>query len=66
MTNTELKPCPFCGGEAELTFNGNDYVLWRYVECLNPECKVQTQQKTQSKEQAAIAWNTRAELKDKE
>jgi len=29
--NKELKPCPFCGGSAELFFNkGNE--LW-YIEC---------------------------------
>ena len=61
---SDLKPCPFCGGEAELTFNGNDYVLWRYVECCNPECNVQTQQKTQSKEQAICAWNQRIKESD--
>ena len=56
---SELKPCPFCGGEAKIDFNGIDYVLWKFVKCQNPECEVQTKQITQSDEQAIAAWNTR-------
>lgn len=52
---TELKPCPFCGGEAELTgFNAPEYWVW----C--PSCKASTDAHT-GKENAVAAWNTRAE-----
>ncbi len=41
---TELKPCPFCGGEAKLVVNATEYgagaVRWRFgVEC--QRCPVQ-------------------------
>jgi hypothetical protein len=29
---TELKPCPFCGGEAEVKLTGNSIVGYRKVE----------------------------------
>lgn len=30
----ELKPCPFCGGKAEMNYSGNVY----RVRCQNEEC----------------------------
>jgi len=32
---SELKPCPFCGGEASIEYDG----LYRWVECLNSKCE---------------------------
>ncbi len=32
---SELKPCPFCGGEASIENDG----LYRWVECLNSKCE---------------------------
>lgn len=54
----ELLPCPFCGGEGEYDFNGNDYVTYQYITCNG--CGVSTAQQLQTKEQAAVMWNTRA------
>lgn len=55
MAGTKLLPCPFCGGEAELTgFNAPEYWVW----C--PSCKASTGAHT-GKENAIEAWNTRAE-----
>lgn len=52
---SELKPCPFCGGEAELTgFDAPEYWVW----C--PNCKASTDAHT-CKGGAIEAWNTRAE-----
>ncbi len=49
-----LLPCPFCGGEAELSPEDPN---WRWVSC--PSCLVEGPQ--QPTEPAAIkAWNTRA------
>ena len=31
---SELKPCPFCGGKAEIQVDG----LYRWVECQNKKC----------------------------
>ena len=50
----ELRPCPFCGGEAELTgFNAPEYWVW----C--PNCKASADAHTCS-DAAIKAWNTRA------
>lgn len=52
----ELKPCPFCGGEAELVID-EPFRGFTFVEC--HECGARG---SISKEREAIkAWNTRAE-----
>lgn len=52
---TDLKPCPFCGGEAELAgVNAPEFWVW----C--PSCKASTAAHT-GKQSAIEAWNTRAE-----
>lgn len=51
--NEKLKPCPFCGGEAELIKIYN--TQWHYVQCV--KCKVKTEHKTE--QEAINAWNTR-------
>lgn len=56
MSN-ELKPCPFCGGEA--AFGANSCQGFEYVRCVS--CKARTWSCYNTKEQAAEAWNTRAE-----
>ena len=49
----ELKPCPFCGGEAEIV--GDDYMEW-IAECV--ECCASSM--TYATEAEAVeAWNTR-------
>lgn len=50
---TELKPCPFCGGEAELYSGGIKYVLCK--ECLATSNDFKTEA------EAIKAWNTRHE-----
>lgn len=55
--NDELKPCPFCGGEAELLIVPNREAEW-VVKCLNKCCN---QFPRASKEEAINAWNRRAE-----
>ena len=53
----ELKPCPFCGGEA-------DFHCWKSgwtVECNNNYCEILPETGVyRSKEEAAEAWNRRA------
>jgi hypothetical protein len=51
----ELKPCPFCGGEAKVIDAGIE--VW--VECTNEKCKCIRYFKGTRKE-AYKAWNTRA------
>lgn len=53
--SARLLPCPFCGGEAELTGFGAPEV---WVWC--PNCKASTDAHT-CKGGAIEAWNTRAE-----
>ncbi len=59
---SKLKPCPFCGGEAETRTDENDE--W-YVSCtkcfaLVGYC-VDTWGEYATEEDAAAAWNRRAE-----
>lgn len=59
---TELLPCPFCGGEAELVCDG----FGVRIRCRNPRCRVNvhTIAYTSKHEAEAIeAWNTRADDK---
>ena len=55
----ELKPCPFCGGEAELheiTFGEKRF----FIDCSNGECPVLPQTDSFGyKEPAIHVWNTR-------
>lgn len=55
----ELKPCPFCGGDAEIY----DFKDGRYlVECSNTSCDVYPCTSIHyDKEDAIAAWNRRAE-----
>ena len=56
--NKELKPCPFCGGEAlvKRNFYGNYYIACNNENCL---CVVFTIVFTR-KSEAVNAWNRRA------
>jgi Lar family restriction alleviation protein len=65
VSDAELKPCPFCGGEAELslgkTGDGKD---WHYLECSECEAmgpRVQyAEHNIAIKDALAEAWNRRA------
>jgi Lar family restriction alleviation protein len=56
MSSEELKPCPFCGGEAEMRLYDCEY----FAQCI--ECFNSTAADHQTKEAAASAWNRRAQL----
>jgi len=53
--NTELKPCPFCGGEAEITQYGDSRKSTQY-ECTDCGCRLETGEEFNH----GAAWNTRA------
>lgn len=62
MSDIELKPCPFCGGEAKMYDGVFITKGYAYVMCL--ECKTQTKQVYESVEYCASAkaaelWNER-------
>lgn len=59
MTN-ELKPCPFCGGDAILCENF-DYA---YVYC--KDCGCQTDESRATANEAVDDWNTRAAVTDEQ
>ena len=54
---TELLPCPFCGGEAELA---NPYGIGWYVRCKRPGCAMMGYD-NETEAEAIAAWNSRAE-----
>lgn len=55
-----LKPCPFCGGEA--AFGTNSVTGFEYVRC--SVCKARTWSGFKTREESIEAWNTRAERND--
>ena len=58
MGKVELKPCPFCGSDAELREHWGDCSkgpLWYEVECKDPDCG----RCQDSPEEAIAAWNKR-------
>lgn len=62
MKQAELKPCPFCGGMAEIYETphiprGTDYT----PRCKNPSCCGRSTKKYSMKETAIMMWNRRAD-----
>lgn len=59
---TELKPCPFCGGEAKVIFSRTTEVQWK-VRCKSVDCDVRpTTSWFIEKEDAIDRWNRRTEV----
>jgi len=60
----ELKPCPFCGGEAEILRQniGSDFYEYRYWACCSDQyCPAgEGTILKESPEEAAEIWNRRA------
>ena len=56
---TELKPCPFCGGRAELHEEGN-YCLVKCTQCGAETGIVRMSLKYCANEKVIEAWNRRA------
>lgn len=57
-----LKPCPFCGGEADISDEGIGTEPERYwAYCSNPACFVEGTAAYATEAEAIAAWNSRAE-----
>ena len=57
-TNIELKPCPFCGGEAEFVDNG----YFKDVSCKDMNCRgYAASLNNKFKKDAIEAWNRRTD-----
>lgn len=56
MSEVKLLPCPFCGGEANVSYNTKfGFVPW----CNNEECILNESTKGYKTEEAIKLWNTR-------
>lgn len=53
---SELKCCPFCGGEAKLTYFGAAQIPFYKIACAECGC---TQESSIHRESVINAWNTR-------
>lgn len=56
---TELKPCPFCGGEADIGKYGEDVGITFYFICCT--CGAELDRHTVTEKAAIEAWNRRAD-----
>ena len=60
MQETELKPCPFCGGEARLQRKVvGYYVICKKCGCRTPYYQYQYAPIEVKKQEAIEAWNRR-------
>ena len=51
----KLKPCPFCGGKAEISpYNGSKTIV-----CMNCLCMSAAYKGDNAKEEAVVTWNNR-------
>lgn len=59
MSVQEIKPCPFCGGQADIRYSMNRAL----IECTNRKCKIQPSTwlhvETDSVAKLVKIWNTR-------
>lgn len=55
----ELKPCPFCGGEAEAIKAHHIFEKPYVVICGNKECRASLGEFSKTREEAIEAWNRR-------
>ena len=58
--NNQLKPCPFCGGKAELSFFNIDYGTVT-VGCSNEDCDITMGKGFFDNKEAIEHWNRRVE-----
>ena len=62
MTCKEIKPCPFCGGEAMIVSDwsvGSQKEMYT-VECTNDECTATINKMKETQDEVIKIWNRRA------
>lgn len=70
QNNPDLKPCPFCGGEAgfgRVTYSDQPGKTFYHVSCMTCHARVADIGGTSfdTKEEAVAHWNRRADYEDK-
>ena len=66
MPSPNLKPCPFCGAEAEIAYSGDEYELVCSVGCTQCSARVRVADDTVDRDfarleaDAVAEWNKRA------
>lgn len=63
-TELELKPCPFCGGKAEIQYGACDYNVYQVVCHNEQDCCNAMNGWSDTPEEAAEQWNRRADTND--
>lgn len=59
MPSPELKPCPFCGGEAHIHRAYGNAAHWYFTpHC--PVCRFEFAHEYKTMQEAVAAWNRRA------
>ena len=66
MKENELKPCPFCGSEAELITRQQCLADAYSVRCKSRVCRGRTHKLVRTKWQAIKEWNRRADSEQRE
>lgn len=56
MSDTKLRCCPFCGGEARLNYFGSGHIPYYQISCSECGCR---QASSIHKESVINTWNTR-------
>ena len=60
---SDLKPCPFCGGEAEVIFDGDGEISAVAVKC--KDCGIMTTHYLDDARKAIEAWNSQADTEQR-
>lgn len=60
---SELLPCPFCGGEAQMSVNRESTVREYYIGCMNCHIRLYKigYKRFYTEAEAIAAWNMRAD-----
>lgn len=64
----ELKPCPFCGGEAKASFtttDPNNEFAFGWIGCQECRCFINYRNNKRGLNEATAAWNRRTDDGDK-